>query len=113
MVGGVAIAFAILVFSEITPKVVGAAHADRIAPLVSLRARADAAGCRTRSCGSSTCSCRACLRLLRLKPDDEVEARAVAGGTAHLVLEGQYFRGKHRAMLANLFDLEHRSASTT
>ncbi len=30
--GTVAITFAILVFSEITPKVVGAAHADRIAP---------------------------------------------------------------------------------
>ena len=30
--GTVAITFALLVFSEITPKVVGAAHADRIAP---------------------------------------------------------------------------------
>ena len=29
------IAFLILVFSEITPKVVGAMHADRIAPIVS------------------------------------------------------------------------------
>ena len=34
-IGTVAISFAILVFSEITPKVIGAAHADRIAPLVS------------------------------------------------------------------------------
>ncbi len=33
--GTLAITFAILVFSEITPKVVGAAHADRIAPAVS------------------------------------------------------------------------------
>src|SRR6266487_2226261 len=33
--GTVAITFAILVFSEISPKVVGAAHADRIAPIVS------------------------------------------------------------------------------
>src|SRR6266545_1503284 len=33
--GTVAITFAILVFSEISPKVVGAAHADRIAPVVS------------------------------------------------------------------------------
>ena len=31
----VAVTFLILVFSEITPKVVGAAHADRLAPLVS------------------------------------------------------------------------------
>ena len=33
--GTVAISFVLLVFSEITPKVVGAAHADRLAPLVS------------------------------------------------------------------------------
>ena len=33
--GTVAISFALLVFSEITPKVIGAAHADRLAPLVS------------------------------------------------------------------------------
>src|SRR5215468_1339505 len=34
-IGTVAISFALLIFSEITPKVVGAAHADRLAPLVS------------------------------------------------------------------------------
>src|SRR2546421_5134122 len=33
--GTVAISFALLIFSEITPKVVGAAHADRLAPVVS------------------------------------------------------------------------------
>ena len=33
--GTVAVTFAILVFSEITPKVIGAAHADRLAPLLS------------------------------------------------------------------------------
>ena len=33
--GTIAISFALLVFAEITPKVVGAAHADRLAPLVS------------------------------------------------------------------------------
>src|SRR4030095_16552657 len=32
--GTIAISFALLVFSEITPKVVGAAHADRLAPSV-------------------------------------------------------------------------------
>ena len=31
----VAVTFGILVFSEITPKVIGAAHADRIAPMAS------------------------------------------------------------------------------
>src|SRR5438045_702569 len=33
--GTLAITFALLVFSEIAPKVVGAAHADRIAPVVA------------------------------------------------------------------------------
>src|SRR5690349_2303397 len=33
--GTIAISFGLLVFSEITPKVIGAAHADRIAPVVS------------------------------------------------------------------------------
>src|ERR1700758_2241942 len=33
--GTVAISFALLVFAEITPKVIGAAHADRLAPVVS------------------------------------------------------------------------------
>ena len=33
--GTVAVTFAILVVSEITPKVIGAAHADRLAPYVS------------------------------------------------------------------------------
>src|SRR5437879_13858518 len=33
--GTIAISFALLVFAEITPKVVGAAHADRLAPVVS------------------------------------------------------------------------------
>ena len=33
--GTVAISFALLVFSEITPKVVGAAHADTLAPIAS------------------------------------------------------------------------------
>src|SRR5436305_928012 len=33
--GTIAISFALLIFSEITPKVVGAAHADILAPLVS------------------------------------------------------------------------------
>ena len=40
--GTVAVTFAILVFSEITPKVIGATHADRLAPFVVLCAHAAA-----------------------------------------------------------------------
>src|SRR6185437_2159282 len=45
------------------------------------------------------------LILLRLKPGEEVEARLSQEEVRSLVLEGHFFRGKHRAMLANLFDL--------
>jgi Mg2+/Co2+ transporter CorB len=36
---------------------------------------------------------------------EEVEARLSQEEVRSLVLEGHFFRGKHRAMLANLFDL--------
>jgi Mg2+/Co2+ transporter CorB len=45
------------------------------------------------------------LILLRLKPHEEIEARLSQEEVRSLVLEGHFFRGKHRAMLANLFDL--------
>jgi magnesium and cobalt exporter, CNNM family len=45
------------------------------------------------------------LKLLRLNPGEEVEARLSQEEVRSLVLEGHFFRGKHRTMLANLFDL--------
>jgi len=103
--GTVAISFALLVFSEITPKVIGAAHADRLAPLVSfvlvpmLKAAKPVVW-------FVNLFVQGLLKLLRIKTVD-------AGTTLTqeelrtLVLEGShYFRGKHRTMLANLLDLE-------
>ena len=46
------------------------------------------------------------LKLLRIKRTSEAGSTLTQEELRSLVLEGQYFRGKHRAMLANLLDLE-------
>src|SRR5438477_674392 len=103
--GTVAISFALLVFSEITPKVIGAAHADRIAPLVSfvlvpmLKAAKPIVW-------FVNLFVQGLLNILRIKTPD-VGTMLTQEELRTLVLEGsQYFRGKHRTMLANLLDLE-------
>jgi len=103
--GTIAITFLILVFSEITPKVIGAAHADRIAipaalvltPLLRITYPV---------VWFVNLFVQALLFVLRIRPADETGARLTQEEVRSLVLEGQYFRGKHRALLANLFDLE-------
>ncbi len=104
-VGTLAITFAILVFSEITPKVVGAAHADRIAPVVSylLSPMLKAA---TPVVWFVNLFVQGLLRLMRIRRASEAGSLLTQEELRSLVLEGQYFRGKHRAMLANLIDLE-------
>src|SRR5512144_235253 len=103
--GTVAISFAILVFSELTSKVVGAAHADRIAPLVSyvllpmLKIAAPVIW-------FVNLFVQALLKLLRIEPAGETVATLSQEEIRSLVLESQYFRGKHRSMLANLLDVE-------
>ena len=103
--GTVAISFALLVFSEITPKVVGAMHADRIAPIVSyilapmLKAAAPIVW-------FVNLFVQALLKLLRIRRTSESGSTLTQEELRSLVLEGQYFRGKHRALLANLLDLE-------
>jgi len=103
--GTIAISFALLVFSEITPKVVGAMHADRIAPLVSylLAPMLKAA---TPIVWFVNLFVQGLLKLMRVRPASETGATLTQEELRSLVLEGQYFRGKHRAMLANLLDLE-------
>ncbi|MDQ2962750.1 MAG: CNNM domain-containing protein [Pseudomonadota bacterium] len=103
--GTVAISFALLVFSEITPKVIGAAHADRLAPLVSFLL-APMLKIATPIVWFVNLFVRGLLKLLRLRPGDVEHAPLTQEELRSLVLEGQYVRGKHRAMLANLFDLD-------
>jgi Mg2+/Co2+ transporter CorB len=103
--GTVAISFVLLVFSEITPKVIGAAHADRLAPLVSF-VLAPMLKLATPVVWFVNLFVRGLLKLLAIRPGDEAHAPLTQEELRSLVLEGQSFRGKHRAMLANVFDLD-------
>ncbi|MFO1306936.1 MAG: CNNM domain-containing protein [Burkholderiales bacterium] len=103
--GTVAITFLILVFSEVTPKVVGAAYADRIAPVVSF-ALAPMLRVAMPAVWFVNLFVQALLRIARIAPPKDAGATLSQEEVRALVLEGNpYFRGKHRAMLANLFDL--------
>jgi len=104
--GTVAITFLILVFSEVTPKVVGAAYADRLAPAVSF-ALAPLLKIAMPAVWFVNLFVQALLKIARIEPPKDGGATLSQEEVRALVLEGnQYFRGKHRAMLANLFDLE-------
>ena len=103
--GTVAISFALLVFSEITPKVIGAAHADRLAPLVSFLL-APMLKIATPVVWFVNLFVQGLLKLLRIRSEGESHTPLTQEELRSLVLEGQYIRGKHRAMLANLFDLD-------
>ena len=101
-----AAAFAILVFSEITPKVVGAAYAERIAlpssyvltPLLKLTRPA---------VWFVNLFVQALLWILRLKPSSEtVEHTLSVEELRTLVLETGYLPKKHQSILVNLFDLQ-------
>jgi Mg2+/Co2+ transporter CorB len=105
-VGTVAVTFLILVFSEITPKVIGAAHADLIAPLVSF-VLAPLLKAATPVVWFVNLFVQGLLKLLRIRPASDTGGQLTQEELRSLVLEGsQYFRGKHRTMLANLMDLE-------
>jgi Mg2+/Co2+ transporter CorB len=103
--GTIAVTFAILVFSEITPKVIGAAHADRIAPVVSY-ALSPMLKAATPVVWFVNLFVQGLLKLLRIRRTSGAGTTLSQEELRSLVLEGQYFRGKHRAMLANLLDLE-------
>ncbi len=104
--GTVAVTFLILVFSEITPKVIGATYADRIAPAIALALTPLLKGLRP-VVWFVNLFVQGLLTLLRIKPAPEGGTQLTQEELRSLVLEGsQYFRGKHKTMLANLMDLE-------
>jgi Mg2+/Co2+ transporter CorB len=103
--GTIAISFALLVFSEITPKVIGAAHADRLAPIVSY-ALAPMLKVAEPVVWFVNLFVQALLKLLAIRPAEPGHSPLTQEELRSLVLEGQYLRGKHRAMLANLLDLD-------
>ena len=104
--GTVGVTFAILVFSEITPKVIAAAYPERIAlassyvltPLLKLFSPV---------VWFVNLFVQALLMILRLKPGAENTQKISLEELKTLVLEaGHFIRKKHQTMLLNLFDLE-------
>ncbi|MBS0326373.1 MAG: HlyC/CorC family transporter [Proteobacteria bacterium] len=104
--GTVAVTFLILVFSEITPKVIGAAYADRLAPLVSF-ALAPLLRVTRPVVWFVNLFVHAMLKVVGFRPATQSSTALSQEELRSLVLEGaQYFRGKQKTMLANLLDLE-------
>jgi Mg2+/Co2+ transporter CorB len=107
LIGTVSVTFAILVFSEITPKVIAAAYPERIAlassyvltPLLKLFYPV---------VWFVNLFVQALLTILRLKPrEDNTTPKISLEELKTLVLEaGHFIRKKHQSMLLNLFDLE-------
>ena len=103
--GTIAISFSLLIFSEITPKVIGAAYADQLAPVVSY-ILTPLLKLMTPVVWFVNLFVQGLLKIFRLQTPAGSETVLSQEEIRSLVLEGHYFRGKHRAMLANLFDLE-------
>ncbi|QOJ24746.1 MAG: HlyC/CorC family transporter [Gammaproteobacteria bacterium] len=107
LMGTIAVTFAILVFSEITPKVIAAAYPERIAlaasyvltPLLIIFYPV---------VWFVNLFVSGLLILFRLKPKKgELEQKISTEELKTLVLEGGHFiQHKHQSMLLNLFDLE-------
>jgi Mg2+/Co2+ transporter CorB len=103
----VAVTFAILVFSEITPKIVGASYPERIAfpaayiltPLLRIAYPV---------VWFVNLFVRALLSALRLRPSGAAQASGLSIEELRtLVLEGGHFLpSKHQKILLNLFDLQ-------
>jgi Mg2+/Co2+ transporter CorB len=102
----VVVTFALLIISEITPKVIGAAYAERIALPVAfvltpmLKAFYPVVW-------FVNLFVQTMLWLLRLKPASTTENKMTPDELRTLVLEaGNYIPKKHQSILLNLFDLE-------
>ncbi|MBN9131935.1 MAG: HlyC/CorC family transporter [Nitrosospira multiformis] len=107
-IGTVGVTFAILIFSEITPKVVAAAYPERIA-LASSYVLAPLLKIFSPVVWFINLFVKALLILLRLKPQSgDLIQKISLEELKTLVLEaGQFIRQKHQSMLLNLFELEN------
>lgn len=105
--GSIAVTFAILIFSEITPKVIAAAYPERIALTASYVLTPLLIICYP-IVWFVNLFVRGLLILFRLNPErNELEQKISIEELKTLVLEGGHFiQHKHQSMLLNLFDLE-------
>lgn len=104
--GTLVVTFLILVFSEVTPKVLGAAYPDRIAPAASF-VLAPMLKLFYPAVWFVNLFVQGLLRLTRLRP---VETMANSMGVEELRTllseSGSFLPAQHRGILMNLFDLE-------
>ena len=106
-IGTLLVTFAILVFSEITPKILGAAHADRLARVLAfvlwplLRFAYPVVW-------FVNLFVEAVLQLLRLKPTggDENTRLSIEELRSVVLESGHFIPQQHRSILLNLFELE-------
>ena len=107
--GTVAVTFLILVFSEVTPKVLGAAYPERIAPAASF-VLAPLLKLFYPAVWFVNLFVQGLLRLLRLQPADGVANSMGVEELRTLLSEsGSFLPAQHRSILMNLFDLEQVS----
>jgi len=105
-IGTVAVTFLILVFAEITPKVIGANYADTIAPLAAFVLK-PLLTVLYPIIWFVNVFVQAVLQLLRLKSAAPEESRLTPEELRTLVLEAShYIPKKHQSILLNLFELE-------
>ena len=99
--------FAILVFSEVTPKVIGAAYPEQIA-LPAAFVLAPLLRALTPAVWFVNLFVQAILRLLRLRPPAAGPQPLTQAELRTLVLEaGRYIPAKHQSMLLSLLELEN------
>jgi Mg2+/Co2+ transporter CorB len=103
----VSVTFLILVFSEVTPKVLGATYAERIVPVVSYPL-AVLLKLASPVIWFINLFVRAQIRLLRLKSAKNVVAEPMGVEELRTLLaeSGSFLPNAHRGILTNLFDLE-------
>ena len=105
--GTLVVTFLILVFSEVTPKVLGAAYPDRIASTASF-VLAPLLKLAYPAVWFVNLFVQGLLKLMRLSP---VDAAANSMGVEELRTllseSGSFLPAQHRGILMNLFDLEH------
>ncbi|MBK9326682.1 MAG: HlyC/CorC family transporter [Thiobacillaceae bacterium] len=105
--GTVAVTFLILVFSEVTPKVLGAAYPERIAPAASF-ILAPMLKLFYPAVWFVNLFVQGLLRLMRLRPEDAAaNSMGVEELRTLLAESGTFLPAQHRSILMNLFDLEH------
>lgn len=105
--GTVAVTLLLLVFSEITPKVIGATYADRLAPVVGF-ALTPLLKAFNWAVGFVNLFVAALLSLLRLRPGQTQQAPRLSAEELRVILleSGHFIPQKHKSILLNLFELE-------